>query len=137
VDYNFYNIYTHLEAPGSWPTVYIPALDNKTYTMGIFKDSSSNHICSKYSLTESKYRSNPGGEERISKSGFRCINPFIGHMSFYRFNKILSGSCTALASLVIIALMFMHETHLSNPNEKVKSVSLLSPQTTVAHIFTK
>jgi hypothetical protein len=64
-------------------------------------------------------------------------DPFIGHMSFYRFNKILSGSCTALASLVIIALMFMHTTHLSKPNEQVKSVSLLlSPQTTVAHIFT-
>jgi len=35
---------------------------------------------------------------------------------------ILSGSCAAFACLVIFALMFMHATHLSKPNEQIKYV---------------
>jgi hypothetical protein len=34
---------------------------------------------------------------------------------------ILSGSCAAFATLIIFVLMFMHVTHLSEPNEQTKS----------------
>jgi Organic solute transporter Ostalpha len=47
---------------------------------------------------------------------------FLEDASFYRFNMVVSGSCTAFASFVIFILMFMHATHLSKPNEQIKSV---------------
>ncbi|KAJ3955664.1 hypothetical protein N0V92_007813 [Colletotrichum tropicale] len=46
--------------------------------------------------------------------------PFIGTMSFYKFNMILSGSFTAAACLIIFVFMFLHATHLSKSNEQIK-----------------
>ncbi|KAL0936124.1 DUF300 domain-containing protein [Colletotrichum truncatum] len=55
--------------------------------------------------------------------------PFIGSLSFYHFNMILSGSFAAAACLVIFALMFLHATHFSKANEQVKilRISLIIP----------
>jgi hypothetical protein len=53
-----------------------------------------------------------------------ATEPFIGNMSFYRFNTILSGSCAAFAILSILILLIIHSTHLSKPNEQIKSVPL-------------
>ncbi|CAG8153417.1 unnamed protein product [Penicillium olsonii] len=46
--------------------------------------------------------------------------PFIGDMSFHTFNVILSGACAAFVCLVIVILMMMHATHLSNPYRQTK-----------------
>ncbi|KAK1840544.1 DUF300 domain-containing protein [Colletotrichum chrysophilum] len=55
--------------------------------------------------------------------------PFIGTMSFYKFNMILSGSFTAAACLIIFVFMFLHATHLSKSNEQIKilRISLIIP----------
>lgn len=55
--------------------------------MGIFKDSSSNHTCPEYSLTESKHRSDPYGEKPASKSGFRCIRSIHWSYVFLSFQQ--------------------------------------------------
>ncbi|CZR59964.1 uncharacterized protein PAC_09859 [Phialocephala subalpina] len=70
-----------------------------------------NHTCPTHDLSEN------------------ASTPFLNDVSFYHFNKILSGGCAAVASLIIIALLFIHATHLSKPNEQIKimKVGLLIP----------
>ncbi|KAL4862733.1 organic solute transporter Ostalpha-domain-containing protein [Aspergillus spectabilis] len=46
--------------------------------------------------------------------------PFIGNLSFYHFNMILSGACVGIVFLVICILMIRHATHLSKPREQIK-----------------
>ena len=43
-----------------------------------------------------------------------------GNMSFYEFNKILSGSCTAFTVLAMLVFILLHATHFSKPNEQFK-----------------
>ncbi|KAF9871477.1 duf300 domain-containing protein [Colletotrichum karsti] len=54
---------------------------------------------------------------------------FIGGMSFYKFNMILSGSFAAASCLIIFVHMFLHATHLSKKNEQIKilRISLIIP----------
>lgn len=47
---------------------------------------------------------------------------FIGSLSFYHFNMILSGACTACTCLLIFSLMAEHARRLSNPSEQIKYV---------------
>ncbi|KAK2060047.1 hypothetical protein LY76DRAFT_645023 [Colletotrichum caudatum] len=72
---------------------------------------SDKHVCPEISLTQNASR------------------PLIGSISFYTFNRILSGSFTAASCLVIFSLMFLHATHLSKSNEQIKilRISLLIP----------
>jgi hypothetical protein len=45
---------------------------------------------------------------------------FIGSLSSYHFNMILSGACVCLVCLIISILMFRQATHLSKPREQIK-----------------
>ncbi|KAJ5899346.1 hypothetical protein N7495_004090 [Penicillium taxi] len=49
-----------------------------------------------------------------------ATEPFVGKLSFYHFNMILSGSCTAVTFVAVFALMSLHANRLSNPNEQLK-----------------
>ncbi|KAJ5219627.1 hypothetical protein N7468_008831 [Penicillium chermesinum] len=55
--------------------------------------------------------------------------PFIGSISFHKFNMILSGGCTVLVILTVFILMALHATHLSRPREQIKimKISALLP----------
>ncbi|KAJ5273008.1 hypothetical protein N7478_008133 [Penicillium angulare] len=46
--------------------------------------------------------------------------PFVGNLSFYHFNMIVSGACTVVVLIVMFSLMARHATHMSNPNEQLK-----------------
>ncbi|KAE8154189.1 organic solute transporter Ostalpha-domain-containing protein [Aspergillus avenaceus] len=46
--------------------------------------------------------------------------PFIGNLTFYHFNMIVSGACTAMVLLLTLGLMARHAMRMSNPNEQLK-----------------
>ncbi|EXJ77158.1 hypothetical protein A1O3_10316 [Capronia epimyces CBS 606.96] len=46
--------------------------------------------------------------------------PFVGNLTFYHFNMIVSGSCTAVVLIAILGLMGRHAMHMSNPDEQLK-----------------
>ncbi|OJJ83531.1 OSTA/TMEM184 family protein [Aspergillus glaucus CBS 516.65] len=46
--------------------------------------------------------------------------PFVGNLTFYQFNMIISGGCTAIVLILILGLMGRHAMRMSNPNEQVK-----------------
>ncbi|KAJ1716796.1 organic solute transporter Ostalpha-domain-containing protein [Aspergillus flavus] len=48
------------------------------------------------------------------------IGPFVGNFTFYQFNMIISGICTAIVLILIFGLMGRHAMHMSNPNEQLK-----------------
>ncbi|KAB8244922.1 organic solute transporter Ostalpha-domain-containing protein [Aspergillus flavus] len=48
------------------------------------------------------------------------IGPFVGNLTFYQFNMIISGICTAIVLILIFGLMGRHAMHMSNPNEQLK-----------------
>ncbi|GKZ26931.1 hypothetical protein AbraIFM66951_005135 [Aspergillus brasiliensis] len=48
------------------------------------------------------------------------VGPFVGNLSFYQFNMIVSGICTAIVLFLILGLMGRHAMHMSNPNEQLK-----------------
>ncbi|OKL59335.1 hypothetical protein UA08_05391 [Talaromyces atroroseus] len=47
-------------------------------------------------------------------------SPFVGQLSFWHFNMILSGACTAIVVILMVSLMCEHACHLSNPNQQLK-----------------
>jgi hypothetical protein len=49
-----------------------------------------------------------------------------GTITFFQFDRILSGSCVAVACIVIFIHLFSHANRLSNPSEQVKYVLLFS-----------
>ncbi|OQE29860.1 hypothetical protein PENSTE_c002G04726 [Penicillium steckii] len=46
--------------------------------------------------------------------------PFVGNLSFYHFNMIISGACTAVVLFMIFGLMGRHAMRMSNPQEQLK-----------------
>ncbi|KIW13358.1 hypothetical protein PV08_08546 [Exophiala spinifera] len=46
--------------------------------------------------------------------------PFVGNLTFYHFNMIVSGSCTAIVLTLIFGLMGRHAMRMSNPSEQMK-----------------
>ncbi|PYH28778.1 OSTA/TMEM184 family protein [Aspergillus neoniger CBS 115656] len=48
------------------------------------------------------------------------VGPFVGNLTFYQFNIIVSGVCTAIVLFLILGLMGRHAMHMSNPNEQLK-----------------
>lgn len=48
-----------------------------------------------------------------------------GTTTFFQFDKILAGSCMAVACIVIFIHLFSHANRLSNPSEQVKYILLL------------
>lgn len=46
--------------------------------------------------------------------------PFVGSLSFYHFNMIVSGACTAIVLVLTFGLMGRHAMRMSNPNEQIK-----------------
>ncbi|KAJ5928379.1 hypothetical protein N7466_007335 [Penicillium verhagenii] len=51
--------------------------------------------------------------------------PFIGNMTFYHFNLIVSGVCTLITLVLILSLMVEHSTHCSVPSEQVKIMRIV------------
>ncbi|KAJ5923778.1 hypothetical protein N7454_009023, partial [Penicillium verhagenii] len=51
--------------------------------------------------------------------------PFIGNMTFYHFNLIVSGVCTFITLVLILSLMVEHSTHCSVPSEQVKIMRIV------------
>lgn len=47
-----------------------------------------------------------------------------GTMTFFQFDRILAGSCVAVACAVIFIHLSSHANRLSNPSEQVKYVFL-------------
>ncbi|KAJ5168555.1 uncharacterized protein N7482_004149 [Penicillium canariense] len=45
---------------------------------------------------------------------------FVGGFTFHQFNMILSGACTGITCVVILASMVMHSLRFSNPSEQLK-----------------
>ena len=89
--------------------------------MGQHHSSHSHEVCPVHSLTESMFKPE-GNSTTALLTIVDASKPIFGNTSFYQFNKILSGSCAAFASLAVITLMVMHATHLSKPNEQIKLV---------------
>ncbi|PYH90706.1 hypothetical protein BO71DRAFT_401974 [Aspergillus ellipticus CBS 707.79] len=75
------------------------------------KNKTSNHTCPTHAVSEDETKN------------------LVGDLSFYHFNMIISGACTILATLIILALMIRHTTHFSNPVEQVRvmRISILVP----------
>ena len=74
--------------------------------MGIFHDDSSssgNNSCPWH----------PPYDENASEN-------FVGSLTFYHFNEILSGAFAGFSILSALLLIFLHATHLSNPGEQFK-----------------
>ncbi|KAF4331958.1 organic solute transporter Ostalpha [Fusarium beomiforme] len=46
--------------------------------------------------------------------------PFVGNLTFYQFNMVLSGGCTAIVLVLTLGLMGRHAMRMSNPNEQLK-----------------
>lgn len=46
--------------------------------------------------------------------------PFVGNLSFYHFNMIISGACTVVVLFMIFGLMGRHAMRMSNPQEQLK-----------------
>ncbi|KAI1122563.1 organic solute transporter Ostalpha-domain-containing protein [Nemania abortiva] len=53
-----------------------------------------------------------------------ATQPLFGNMTFYEFNKILSGASAAFVVVVISFLLVMHATHASKPNEQLKIMKI-------------
>ncbi|KAK1255080.1 hypothetical protein MKX08_009075 [Trichoderma sp. CBMAI-0020] len=72
---------------------------------------SKNHTCPLHDLSEN------------------ATEAIFGTITFFQFDKILSGSCVAVACIVIFVHLFIHANRLSNPSEQVKimRISLLVP----------
>ncbi|KAH8888396.1 hypothetical protein GQ53DRAFT_795912 [Thozetella sp. PMI_491] len=49
-----------------------------------------------------------------------AASKFLGDLTFYDFNKILSGACAAFSLVIMLAFMLLHATHFSKPNEQLK-----------------
>ncbi len=60
------------------------------------------------------------GYETLTQKWLDATQNLFGDMTFYQFNKILSGACAAFAVVVMLAFMLMHATHFSKPNEQLK-----------------
>ena len=91
--------------------------------MGLFNSSSHmNCTCPTQSLVQSEWNKNLPFPVPLSiNNDFAdATEPAVGSLTFYEFNRILSGSCAALVCLIILPLMFMHATHLSKSNEQLK-----------------
>ncbi|OJJ47327.1 hypothetical protein ASPZODRAFT_16007 [Penicilliopsis zonata CBS 506.65] len=86
--------------------------------MGLFHHSSKNHTCPV-----------PAHLTEDINTVADASKLLFGTTSFYRFNMILSGACTAFACLTILALLCLHATHLSKPKEQIKimRISLIIP----------
>ncbi|KAJ5348392.1 Organic solute transporter Ost-alpha [Penicillium brevicompactum] len=52
--------------------------------------------------------------------------PFVGNLSFYHFNMIVSGICTAIVLFMTIGLMGRHAMLMSNPNEQLKIMRVIN-----------
>ncbi|KAI2903019.1 hypothetical protein CBS63078_6059 [Aspergillus niger] len=48
------------------------------------------------------------------------VGPIVGNLTFYQFNMIVSGVCTAIVLFLILGLMGRHAMCMSNPNEQLK-----------------
>lgn len=46
--------------------------------------------------------------------------PFVGSLSFYHFNMIVSGACTAIVLFLTFSLMGRHAMRMSNPEQQIK-----------------
>ncbi|KAJ6096429.1 hypothetical protein N7486_007175 [Penicillium sp. IBT 16267x] len=51
--------------------------------------------------------------------------PFVGNMTFYHFNMIVSGVCTFITCVLIFSLMAEHACRCSVPNEQVKIMRIV------------
>ncbi|KAJ5646963.1 hypothetical protein N7490_003335 [Penicillium lividum] len=51
--------------------------------------------------------------------------PFLGDMTFYHFNMIVSGVCTFITCVLIFSLMAEHASHCSVPNEQIKIMRIV------------
>ncbi|KAJ5645196.1 hypothetical protein N7507_011207 [Penicillium longicatenatum] len=51
--------------------------------------------------------------------------PFLGNMTFYHFNMIVSGACTFITCVLIFSLMAEHACRCSVPSEQVKIMRII------------
>ncbi|KAJ5720452.1 uncharacterized protein N7483_008386 [Penicillium malachiteum] len=51
--------------------------------------------------------------------------PFLGNMTFYHFNIIVSGACTLITCILIFTLQMQHATHFSVPCEQIKIMRIV------------
>ncbi|KAJ5149524.1 hypothetical protein N7448_001102 [Penicillium atrosanguineum] len=77
--------------------------------MGLFRrdSGSSNHTC-----------------PMLTDYAIEAPEPFVGTISFYHLNMMISGASAALVCLIIFSLMFWHATHLSKPREQIKIMKI-------------
>ncbi|KAL7928272.1 organic solute transporter Ostalpha domain-containing protein [Trichoderma chlorosporum] len=70
-----------------------------------------NHTCPSHDLSEN------------------ATEAIFGTVTFFKLDKILSGSCVVVACIIIFIHLFSHANRLSNPSEQVKimRISLLVP----------
>ncbi|KAL2832788.1 transmembrane protein [Aspergillus pseudoustus] len=61
--------------------------------------------------------------DRIENTGG---GPFVGNLSFYHFNIIISGACTGTVLFLTLGLMGRHATHMSNPDEQLKIMRIIN-----------
>ncbi|KAF2803187.1 uncharacterized protein BDZ99DRAFT_491883 [Mytilinidion resinicola] len=52
--------------------------------------------------------------------------PFVGNLSFYHFNMIVSGACTAIVLFLTFGLMGRHAMRMSNPEEQIKIMRIVN-----------
>lgn len=84
----------------------------------------SSHVCEHPGFDTGKWtdhHSDPvtaGNWKTNSPNQIAPTTLFVGSYDFYHFNMILSGACAAFAVLSMLALMFRHATHFSQPKEQ-------------------
>ncbi|KAJ5399930.1 hypothetical protein N7465_010419 [Penicillium sp. CMV-2018d] len=61
--------------------------------------------------------------DRIENGGG---GPFVGNLSFYHFNMIVSGACTAIVLVLTLGLMGRHAMRMSNPKEQIKIMRVVN-----------
>ncbi|KAI2686631.1 hypothetical protein CBS147317_5639 [Penicillium roqueforti] len=52
--------------------------------------------------------------------------PFVGNLSFYHFNMIVSGACTIIVLFLTFGLMGRHAMRMSNPEEQIKIMRIVN-----------
>ncbi|PLB48822.1 transmembrane protein [Aspergillus steynii IBT 23096] len=52
--------------------------------------------------------------------------PFVGNLSFYQFNMIISGACTVVVLFMTFGLMGRHAMRMSNPQEQIKIMRIVN-----------
>ncbi|KAI1074002.1 organic solute transporter Ostalpha-domain-containing protein [Whalleya microplaca] len=66
-------------------------------------------------------------QDSRSEAGCDISSPFVpvptvpiaGPYDFYHLSVIISGSCAAFSSIIVLMLMWQHVTHFSNPKEQI------------------